>query len=374
MQKSVENKTIFFPGLNGLRAIAALGVLFSHITSSLGIFNVQAEFGGWLSNTREGLLIGGFGVSMFFALSGFLITYLLLREQELQELNMKHFYMRRILRIWPLYYTYIALVLIVLFIYRVDFDIQRLTLYIFLMANIPYIIGANFPWIEHYWSLGVEEQFYLFWPWIVKLCRKKILFVVIALCALLVVLKTAFRYLDIAYSIDLPYKILHVTRFHCMLFGALGAIFFHQKNELFLRITTHVISQTMAWSVILLIIINKYHLISFLDNEIVSLSTVVIIMGQIGEKQKIINLDNKICDFFGKISFGIYVIHPVLIFLYSKLLFNLSYMGGFKVVLVYLLVCVSTILLAHISYNYFEKFFMTIKSRYTIVKSSGFKT
>ena len=76
-----KEKPIFFPGLNGLRAIAALAVVFSHITVELGQFNLSPFlFGARENGNPRGLDFADFGVTMFFSLSGFLITYLLLAE------------------------------------------------------------------------------------------------------------------------------------------------------------------------------------------------------------------------------------------------------------------------------------------------------
>jgi peptidoglycan/LPS O-acetylase OafA/YrhL len=98
--QSKENK-IYLPGLNGLRAIAAFGVLFSHV--NLGI----EAYGLPIRKTSD---LAGFGVTIFFALSGFLITYLLLKEKEqFNTINIKNFYVRRILRIWPLYFLFIGI-------------------------------------------------------------------------------------------------------------------------------------------------------------------------------------------------------------------------------------------------------------------------
>src|SRR5689334_17749998 len=110
----LENKVIHLPGLNGLRAIAALGVVISHITLALSYFNLDPTiFGTDKDGHPIGLLLAGFGVSIFFALSGFLITYLLLREKEVAPISVRKFYVRRALRIWPLYYLYLAITLLV---------------------------------------------------------------------------------------------------------------------------------------------------------------------------------------------------------------------------------------------------------------------
>src|SRR5689334_11784431 len=101
---------LHFSGLNGLRAIAALSVLFGHTTMGLSSFGLNPFiFGQYSDGTPTTTLLAPFAVSIFFALSGFLITYLLLEEKRTTEINIKNFYTRRILRIWPLYYLYLII-------------------------------------------------------------------------------------------------------------------------------------------------------------------------------------------------------------------------------------------------------------------------
>jgi peptidoglycan/LPS O-acetylase OafA/YrhL len=118
----VTKTTIYLPGLNGIRAIAALAVVVSHTTLHLGLFGLDPHLFGNGDGRPRTLDMAGFGVTMFFALSGFLITYLLCREKEIAQVNVKKFYARRILRIWPLYYAYFLICLAVYFIFHIEFE------------------------------------------------------------------------------------------------------------------------------------------------------------------------------------------------------------------------------------------------------------
>src|SRR4051812_12553902 len=100
---------LFFSNLNGVRAIASLMVVIAHIELDKEVFHLQ------LIPHVNFLNFGKVGVSVFFALSGFLITYLLLEERKnFNKVSFADFYMRRILRIWPLYFL---IVIIGFFIY-----------------------------------------------------------------------------------------------------------------------------------------------------------------------------------------------------------------------------------------------------------------
>ena len=368
------SKTIYLPGLNGLRAIVALEVVISHITQELGIFGLNNKiFGTDLKGNASVLIMAGYGVTIFFTLSGFLITFLLLKEKEETQLKIKEFYIRRILRIWPLYYLYFAICLITIVCYGLTVNTGSIPLYIFLAANIPFIFGGTLPFLAHYWSLGVEEQFYLFFPLIARLSNKRLFNISIGIILIFLILKSIFWVLDRKYDIHIPYSFISVTRFHTILIGVVGAILYYNRNRIFFSISTNKAIQIISWSVVLFIALNKFHIASVIDGEIVSVITVFLIMGQITKRNNIINLENSVCDFIGKISFGIYVFHPILIFYFSKLLghFNSDYWANY--LLVYAIVTATTILTAFLSYEFYEKRFLKLKLKYSTIKSTNTK-
>ncbi len=363
---------IHFSGLNGLRAIAVIAVLFAHTTQGLMQFGLDSfVFGKYADGNPKSTLLAGFGVSIFFSLSGFLITYLLLAEKkETGYVNIKHFYMRRMLRIWPLYYLYFILCLLTMVIFEFSIETQPAFYYLLLLANIPFIIGNALPFLSHYWSLGVEEQFYSFWPWLVR-AKENVLNWTIISCVGLIALKAIFRMIDIRFHNGEPgwlYMTVHITRFHCMMIGAIGAILYFQRNDLFLKVTNNLFVQLLSWSLILLAGINKFHIFSFIDNELVALITVFLIMGQIQAKYRIINLDVSFVDFIGKISYGVYVIHPLIIFYLSKVITFKGYHWSSYLV-VYISVFTTTVMVAYLSYNFFEKRFLRLKEKYSTMSS-----
>jgi peptidoglycan/LPS O-acetylase OafA/YrhL len=368
-----DHKVIYFPGLNGLRAIAAIGVVLSHITISLGKFKLDPTIFGTYGGLPKGLDIGVYGVTIFFTLSGFLITYLLLAEKEKsKDIDIKKFYLRRLLRIWPLYYLYLFACLLVILLGDQTIDSNNIYYYLFYASNILLILYRTaLPYLGHYWSLGVEEQFYLFWPWVVK--KSKIYFIPITSSIILILTATKIV-LHFTLSDSMLEMAINTNRFHCMLIGALGAAFYYLQNELFLKITTHKITQFLSWLFVAAILLNQLFVLNiFLDNEIVSIVSVFLIMGQITVKNRLINLEIGIFDYLGKISYGIYVIHPLLILLFSKVLKTYEGNSIQKYFLVYTSITLTTIGIAHISYEYFEKYFIRLKDKFTVVKSSATK-
>lgn len=362
---------LYLPGLNGLRAIAALAVVFSHSTLAMPQFNLAfSPFGLTEDGKPEGYLLAPYGVSIFFVLSGFLITYLLLLEKGLGKIDIKKFYIRRILRIWPLYYLFLALCIITILAVGRAIDFRALFYYVFFAANIPFIYKFAMPCLAHYWSLAVEEQFYLFWPWIMMKIKKHLFLIILILVILQNVIRVMLWYF-------VPYSeiaiISLVNRFDCMMIGGLGAILFESKNKYFLRIIDNKASQVFAFLVLLMLILNKFHINAIIDNFVVSIVALILIIGQINIKNRLINLDIPICNFLGKISFGIYVYHPLIIFILAIFLKDMVLLETYKVVIVYFLVTSITLLVAYVSYEYFEKPFVKYKDKFAVVKSSPFR-
>src|SRR5205823_8171304 len=109
-----------------------LAVVFSHISLWCSPFGITPS--------HRGSDLANFGVTMFFCLSGFLITYLLVLEKGKSSVNVKNFYLRRILRIWPLYFSYLFICLIVIWFNQPQKLPGSLAFYFLLAANIPFIL------------------------------------------------------------------------------------------------------------------------------------------------------------------------------------------------------------------------------------------
>ena len=166
-------KSGYQPELDGIRGLAILGVLATHSTNFIALTHrtrpllVSLYFGQW-------------GVDLFFALSGFLITGILLRTKTAPN-YFSSFYTRRILRIWPIYYGVLALLFSATLFSRWAVDHMpprhEWLSYLVYLQNVP-VFWANqlvpsSGMIGHFWSLAVEEQFYLVWPLAVLLVSEE---------------------------------------------------------------------------------------------------------------------------------------------------------------------------------------------------------
>lgn len=367
------SKQIYFPGLNGIRAIAAMIVLIFHVDQFFRFFELKS-----LGYHQAGM--AGYGVVLFFVLSGFLITYLLLLEKtRYNKINLPKFYMRRILRIWPIFYLAIFITLIILIsnpnlIFSGEDQLfVTFTLYTLFLSNIGYGLGLGITTITPLWSVGVEEQFYAFWPFLVNK-SKNIFTTLIIVILVYLIIKLVFRFTEYKYI----YNIINISCFDCMAIGGVGAYLFYVKSK-FLKLIYHPTLQIISWLVLIVSIFYKpLHLFSFIDKEVHALFYIIIILNVSTNKNTIICLENKILDFIGKISYGIYVFHIIVMVLTSYIftkMIGYHPKGSFlDYAFVYLIVISFTIGISYLSYNYFESYFLKRKVKYTNILSKNSST
>jgi len=360
----MQRNSIHLPGLNGLRAIAALSVVIAHVT-----LDGVADFG--FSNNFD-FNMAAYGVTLFFVISGFLITYLLIQEKEHKKtVNIKHFYARRILRIWPIYYFYLIVAFISMFLLGrgKEMQVNEMWYYVFFATNFPFIFHTYIPVLAHYWSIGVEEQFYLFWPWIVRFSKDSLLKMAIFIFVLFLGIKLFFWWKF--GLLDYTYRFLNLTRFHCMMVGAIGAILYSQNKSWFIQLFSNKLVQLLSFTIFLLKGFELIYIPSVIVHEVLAFASLSMIIGQITISKRIINLETSIFDFIGKISYGMYVVHPVLIVLLSLIIKPMHIQQGFRHVLSYVSTLAATLFLAWLSYRYFEKPFLNLKNRFAVVKTSN---
>ena len=159
-----------FVALDGLRGVAVLAVVGFHFSSILG--------GTPLEKVVHAFFAPGYlGVTLFFVLSGFLISRILVRTRDNPDF-FSTFYKRRSLRIFPLYYAYVAFIILVYYPLKPRgegetsiFDWHYLA-YLFYVSNFKWSLAID-PGLLHLWSLAIEEQFYLMWPFVVFLTPRR---------------------------------------------------------------------------------------------------------------------------------------------------------------------------------------------------------
>lgn len=366
-------KKIQFPGLNGVRFIAAFLVIIDHTE----LFKSYLGYPTLWANSYSAYL-GAFGVSIFFVLSGFLITYLLLEEQQEAPIRIRHFYYRRILRIWPLYYLILGLGFFVIPhldffqvpIYSSDMGnfLPRLLLFVGLAANVAFVYLPTVPFANVLWSVAVEEQFYLFWPHVVRV-KRYLLWIMLVLLAGYLALKFY------AGGVDRQFELLVIrTRFSSMIIGGVGAyLLFHQKA--LIQFLYHPVVQ----GVLLLLFVCMgmdwvdYHSLAWMQDELISLVVCGLIFNIATNPRTLISLENGLFAYLGKLSFGLYVYHLFAVVLVLKGLPAIVDLQSLPTWIGYPLT-LGTILglttgISHLSYCYFESYFLRKKVRYSAVLS-----
>jgi peptidoglycan/LPS O-acetylase OafA/YrhL len=178
--------SFYRPELDVVRFFAFLSVFVYHTLDTPLDHLVEHHVPMWFVQVQVSISrAGAYGVDLFFVLSAYLITELLIREKETRgSLNVKSFYLRRILRIWPLYYFFIPLAALVPFLNPEHaFTLRYFVGFLFLVGNWSTIaFGPPYSAALPLWSVSVEEQFYLLWPPVVaRLSRRQIAFTAVGM-------------------------------------------------------------------------------------------------------------------------------------------------------------------------------------------------
>lgn len=356
-------KPIYFSGLNGIRALCAIGVIVSHCFQAFHNFGLPKA---------ETLQFASLGVTVFFTLSGFLITYLLLSEKEATEtVSLRKFYLRRVFRIWPLYFFYIAAtILVTIFVFGEDVNLSVLWLYIFFLPNIAFNLNIYPEGMAHLWSIGIEEQFYAFWPLVVKKINKLLRFLVFLSLAV-ILLRIAAKFADVYLNQHFFFSFLSCTRFDCMAVGGIASVLFHSSNEKFLRIAKSRIVEFSFWIFVILAVLNRFTFFSVFTDTVVSILAALFIVYQITSDRVVISLENPLFKHLGIVSFGLYVYHPLVI---SLLAFAYSSMG-FKTTLhpalLIVIIVGATYFISLLSYKFLELPFLRSKNKFVVVESTN---
>ncbi len=352
----------YFPALDGLRGLAILMIVIYH---NFG-FIEKYFFFGWVA------------VDLFFVLSGFLITDILLKELGTKN-YLRNFYGRRLLRIFPLYYLCLILFLIVLPRLNTPLNLQYYTdnqVWIWTyLQNWLYVFkdppGTNS--LNHLWSVAVEEQFYLVWPLVILLIKKpKYLLICIAILLAAVFCLRLWAWTNhitgLAY-----YNLYTFTRIDGICIGCMVALML-RIDAGFLKKYTALIVLSFAALNFAFFFVNRYYQFSFPYLALAGYTTFAVILGllvnqAVTSETKLINffLNIRFLKFFGRISYGFYMFHWPVYLLLSPYLS--SWLGGFTTgwitqFLVSLIGTLAAILLALLSFNFFEKYFLRLKHKF----------
>ena len=352
----------YYPALDGLRGVAIILVILYHNFSFIPIFIY-----GWL------------GVDLFFVLSGFLITDILMLTRNTQN-YFRNFYARRILRIFPLYYLSLLLFIFILPLfswYPLHMEYYRehqLWFWTYLQNwTLVFQFDPNANVLTHFWSLAVEEQYYLVWPFIVLLVKKPKTLIVICLLALITVIGARLYIWN--------HRELFSTYQWLFLFTRVDGILIGSMLALICRINPSVLHKYSIYLILFFAGIN--FLVYFLDRynyfpvwAIIGYSSfsaffAILVFESVKGNNKIISMvfNNAVLRFFGKYSYGFYIFHwPVFLLVkpYADEWMSHFFATGHinHQVFSALLATLAGLAISVASFHLFEKHFLRLKRKF----------
>lgn len=298
----------YYKQLDGLRAIAIIGVMIAHWLQS----SIKFEL---LRNIPYGT-----GVTLFFVISGFLITKILLdfkekniAEKKGQLKSIKSFYLRRSLRIFPIYYLIIIFLLLIGFKDTIKLFpwLASYTTNIYMTINHEYI-GS----FTHFWSLAVEEQFYLLWVFVIIFIPRKHLKKTILLTITISLLTLYYFVFFTKYWLA---NSLVICSMHTLGMGAIIAYYLKYEKDSFISLNLSKLKIVLLLLLVVFIIVyvyrkpdSLYNTFKEFKNPFVSIIYSIIVFiairnGFSGLMKKI--LESRLMIYIGRISYGLYIYH-----------------------------------------------------------------
>lgn len=367
-------KTKYFENLDGIRFICFLSVFFYHgfqTDSDLVRNSVAYDF---IKNDVFGN--GNLGVNFFFVLSGFLITYILIQEKKnVEQINIKNFFIRRCLRIWPLFYFcvlfgFLIFPFIKTFFGQLPNETANPLLYILFLNNFDTIINGtpDASILGVLWSVAIEEQFYLVWPFIMYYFPVKKywipFFIILAMSVI-------FRWF---YNNEIYNEIHTLSCIGDMTVGAFGAWLISEYGGV--KTTFQNLSKTKIFLLYLFAgvifffrteLFHEIFAIKIFERIIIGIVFLSIIFEQNYSEKSFFKFSNfQIISRLGKISYGLYCLHFVGILVAITLTRKITFIPEFwKVILLDTsLALLITIVLSSISYKFIESPLLRIKTKF----------
>jgi peptidoglycan/LPS O-acetylase OafA/YrhL len=319
---------------------------------------------------------GGFGVDLFFILSAYLISELLLREKSATgQVDVRSFYIRRILRIWPLYFAFIVFCFILPKITSSSFPLKALLCFVFLAGNWYCVVNGAIPSpVSPLWSVSIEEQFYLVWPLIVRIAKRT---QIIAIAFCLIIVAFAARWTLLAHAA--PRRAIWFNTFTRLDDIALGVLIAVLLNGRIPKIHPGLRAILFSGGITLLGLSTGWFRVlrdglpiadGLLGYGCGTIAGVLLFFSFLGGPQDGLKfLTFRPLVYLGRISYGLYVVHQFVLEATKVTLYRL--MGHSPTELRFLLAIPPTVILAAVSYRWLESPFLRLKSRYEQISSGA---
>lgn len=369
-QKMSSQAKSYYKNIDALRTFACVLVFMQHGLANLVIPNFSEA--GFINETIKRLFSAGdIGVSLFFVLSGFLITDLLLVElNEKDRIEYGRFFRRRCLRIWPVYYVVVTYAIIIyplikqLIGIKSQIEIGNPLLYFVFLGNFDVIHlgsghGAGSTNIT--WSVAIEQQFYFMWPFLIYAFRKHLPLLFTAV----IIISHCYCYMNMKDEWAIYFHTLSN-----MSFITTGAILAYLKKikwtDQFIFLNR--IAVTGIYFFGFLFVFYSHFLIPshlyFLRNSLHSIYFAFVIFNQNDAIHSPIKLSNfRLCSNVAKFTYGFYLYHPICLALTSLVVnFSLKTMNStLQSAIIAAIGLVTSCLVSYLSYYYFERYFLNLK-------------
>jgi peptidoglycan/LPS O-acetylase OafA/YrhL len=367
-QMAPAGRRFYQPELDGLRFYAFLGVFVYHTLPSEALVYRRLhlplpELWGAVAKS------GASGVDLFFALSAFLITSLLLRErQDTGDISLRLFYLRRILRIWPLYFAVLALGVVLAH----TMPEQRLPWYyvagylLFVGNWVSAVFGHTQSICSPLWTVSIEEQFYLVWPALMKMLERRGMIIAGILTFLLATLSQAGIVLAGLSGGYIYYG--SASRCDSLALGILLALFADRLPRLTNNLRLLLVGVGLvSWIAASAWLVNHPGPLSMrmvLGRMVISLASGAILYGSLYSENQL--LRGRLVVQLGKRSYGLYMLHLTGILILQGLL---RPAWGWPLLATKALGLAMTVILAFASYRWVESPFLRLKDHFATVLS-----
>ncbi len=333
----------YYKGLDGIRAIAVIFILLFH--SELQCFKAL-----WV------------GVPVFFVLSGFLITGILIQNKEAVN-YFKVFYFRRTLRIFPIYY--LLLFTMILFAYYIKAPTEKMGHYFFYVQSFIISHGVKHEFCHslfaHTWSLSVEELFYLFWPFLIWVTPRRFYIILFGAIAVFSVI-----YKIIVYPSGYDNQILLSIfgNLDALMAGAIIFLFNSSKHIKKINYQNALLCSGVLFAGIILLNTNNIggrfiYLFALQFSAILfSVSLIIYLL-----KREIFLFSSPLLTYIGRISYGLYLYHYIVYAFVVSLFYH--YKVDIHPILLMTVKIGTSIVIASLSYHIIESFFLKYKDKLT---------
>ncbi|MFN0293151.1 acyltransferase family protein [Pedobacter helvus] len=346
--------------IDAIRGLAAIIVVISHIPYRINSnsYLYLKPLGSLITNAQ-------IAVYIFFTLSGFLITKLILKER---DFSLKSFYLKRLYRIWPLYFLIFFLNFFVVFPFisrSNNFNHYSFLQHLFFLSNFNiYDIHVNkylvFSPFNITWSVAIEEQFYLFWPLI-------FIFLTNNSGRIIIISSLLMGTLLLSYSIEKTTGWSYYRTELAIPYLSSGALLAFYQNR-FSDLKTFKINKILNFIIYMFMVCHFSNALlydNFLIYHLVNLGLInYLLFEQTKNSNSIFNCDKiPFLKSLGRISYGVYMLHPLCLYFVNGVLTKYVNNDYIYNLLITVFSFPLIFLISYISFNYFESYFLKLKHK-----------